>query len=234
MATFNGAAYVQDQLESILEDLLRGDEVVVVDDCSSDDTASVVRGIDDPRLRVVVLEKNVGHVAAFERAISEATSETIMLADQDDLWVPGRVEAFVRALQSADLAVGAYETFGRGNATSSVSRLGSEYPGSLRNLVMMVVGRRPYSGCVMAFRSTLLPRLLPFPTFLEAHDHWLGIVGNVNAETVHVLHTVTLRRLHASNVTPNKRRGILRVLKTRWIYAQMVAEAWRRRVLSSG
>jgi glycosyltransferase involved in cell wall biosynthesis len=97
LASYNGAAHIREQIDSILADLGSYDEVVVVDDASQDGTVTVLEGRADPRVRVMRSRRNVGHVKAFERAIGEATGDIIMLSDQDDVWPAGRTATLTTA-----------------------------------------------------------------------------------------------------------------------------------------
>ena len=114
MATYNGSAHVAEQLASILEQLGPRDEVVVVDDASTDDTLAVLRSFEDPRLRVVESPVNRGYVRAFESALAEVRGEIVLLADQDDVWLPGRVELLARALVDHQVAASNLVVLGTG------------------------------------------------------------------------------------------------------------------------
>jgi glycosyltransferase involved in cell wall biosynthesis len=215
LATYNGAAHVREQLESILADLGPGDEVVVVDDASRDETVALLEGLDDERVRVVRSPHNQGHVKTFERAIDEASGDIIMLSDQDDVWPLGRTETLSAALKTADLAAGNYAVLGD-ESTGPVPPLAPSMDGrGLRNVLGLILGRRPYYGSCMAFRSDLRSLLLPFPRAVEAHDHWLAVVGNIAGHTAHPEGRVTLRRVHAGNLSPARRRGPGSVARTR-------------------
>ena len=96
--------YVVRQLQSILDQLSPDDEVIVVDDCSTDGTVEAVRALNDPRVAVHVNDRNRREVYSFSRAISLARHQFIFLSDQDDIWLPGRVALMTEALQTALLA----------------------------------------------------------------------------------------------------------------------------------
>ncbi|UUL77762.1 glycosyltransferase [Pseudarthrobacter sp. Fe7] len=72
MAAYNGARHIQEQIESILPEIGAHDEVIVVNDCSTDETAAIVTAIPDSRIRLINAEQNRGYVATFERALGEA------------------------------------------------------------------------------------------------------------------------------------------------------------------
>lgn len=215
LASYNGVPHIREQIASILADLDADDEVVVVDDASEDETVALLEGLADPRVRVVRLQRNQGHVKTFERAIGEATGEIIMMSDQDDVWPPGRIETLTTALATADLAAGNYAILGD-ESTGPVPPLTPAMDGrGIANVVGLMLGRRQYWGSCMAFRSELRSVLLPFPRTVEAHDHWLALVGNVAGTTAHPAGRVTLRRIHGGNLSPVRRRSIGKVAQTR-------------------
>lgn len=230
VATYNGAEFVAEQLLSILDQLSPEDEVIVIDDASSDQTVATVRALGDPRLRVIVLDRNVGYVRAFERAIGEARGEVVFLSDQDDRWLPDRVRDMTHALKEAALVVSNFSVFG-GTATFVQSRRlrARDSRRHLRNLLWIWVGLRPYYGCCMAFRAELIPRVLPFPAFLsETHDQWIGMVGNASRSVIHLERDTVARRVHAGNASARGNRPLRTIVAARMMMARAMREAIRR------
>src|SRR5437660_962846 len=102
MCTYNGARYLQAQLDSIARQSTRPDELVVCDDHSTDDTPEIVRRFGSTAafpVRVHVNEKNLGIHQNFGRAMSLANADVIFLSDQDDVWEPGKIETFLEVFQ---------------------------------------------------------------------------------------------------------------------------------------
>lgn len=236
MATYNGERYVVEQIESILPQLAAEDELVVVDDASRDRTVELVRAIDDARIRFVQLEKNVGYVLAFQQAISIAQGALIMFSDQDDVWAEGRVDALAAALESGSVAASNLALFpSREPLTSPLTgrewRLrASDSSKSVRNVVRVLIGDAPYYGCAMAIRSEFRDVALPFPEYLvESHDLWIAVSANVNRTMRHVEDVTILRRLHDSNASPAKPRGVGAVIRSRIMLLRAVGTATRRR-----
>lgn len=95
---FNRGKTISYCLNSVLAQTYENIEVVVVDDCSTDNTVEVVNGYSDPRVRCIVLEKNSGAQAARNRGIKEATGDWIAFQDSDDEWKPRKLEKQVEAL----------------------------------------------------------------------------------------------------------------------------------------
>src|SRR5690554_6702708 len=98
IATYNGAAYLPAQLQSIQTQLTAEDEIIIADDASSDNTCALIEALQDSRIRLLAGRERCGHVARFAEALQAAEGDILMLADQDDIWLPGRVEAIRKAL----------------------------------------------------------------------------------------------------------------------------------------
>ncbi len=100
MAACNGSKYLKEQVDSILSQTLPPSEIIVCDDLSSDGTVDILetyraRGV----LRVVVNEKRLGYIGNFKKAVSLCTpGNYVALSDQDDIWLPGKIEAAMKKL----------------------------------------------------------------------------------------------------------------------------------------
>lgn len=235
MATYNGAAYVAHQLRSILDELHPDDEVVVVDDASSDQTVDIVRGLDDPRVRVIVQEVNSGYVASFERALREARGDVMMLSDQDDEWVPGRRAVLVAALERGDVVASNLELLGSGDPLRSPLggrpwRLRERSDGRrVRTEMSILAGLAPYYGCAMALRRSALEYALPFPSGLrESHDLWIATVANRAGTLVHLEDVTVRRRIHGANASSSSPRGVRAAVRSRLLMSRLWMDANRR------
>lgn len=92
MPLYNKAPYVRKAVESVVEQTYGDWELIVVDDCSTDGSATVVEKIVDPRIRIVRLGVNGGVGAARNRAVAESTAAHICFLDADDWWEPTFLE----------------------------------------------------------------------------------------------------------------------------------------------
>lgn len=236
MATYNGSRYVVEQVESILEQLADDDQLVVVDDASHDGTADLVEQVGDPRARIVRHERNQGYVASFEEALRLADGEVVLLADQDDVWRPGRVAAMAQALVGHDVVATNLATLGgperiRGPYGQQDWHLRSGASASrVRNILGILAGNRPYYGSAMGVRRSALPHVLPFPEFLdESHDLWIALYGNVMGSMAHLELRSVERRFHTSNASPERPRGLATVLRSRLLLLRCTNELISRR-----
>ena len=90
MAAYNGAALIPETVASLQAQTLADFEVVIVDDCSTDETRDVLRAIDDPRFRIIEAAVNQGPVRARNSAVAHARGRYLAGLDQDDLCMPER------------------------------------------------------------------------------------------------------------------------------------------------
>lgn len=198
IATRNGSRFVGEQLNSILSQLGTADEVIISDDASSDNTLEIVRNFYDPRITILERKHSIGIVANFEQSLRQSKGEIIFLADQDDVWLPGKVEVLRRKLIDHDLTISDCELvdqFLQPLKQPSERKLKTK-KGLLRNLI-----RNSYMGCCMAFRRRVLNKALPFPSDIPMHDVWIGLVAEMYFNVAMVPETLVLHRRHQHNAS---------------------------------
>jgi glycosyltransferase involved in cell wall biosynthesis len=196
LASYNGAQFIRAQLESVLAQLLDHDEVIVSDDGSHDSTVAQVQALQDPRIRLLQHPQARGVIRNFETALAQARHAFVFLCDQDDLWLPGKVDRCVQTLQlhPAVLVVTDCQVVDANLVpihASFFAHHGSR-PGVLANL-----WRNHYLGCCMAFRQTVLRKALPMPTNLPMHDMWIGLVAQLSGPVVFLPEVLSHYRRHA-------------------------------------
>jgi glycosyltransferase involved in cell wall biosynthesis len=236
LPAYNGDRYIAEQLASILR-FDRVDEVLLSDDGSSDRTLAMIDSMSDPRLRLL---RGPGRGLAhnIEFLLHRASGEIIFLSDQDDVWLPGKVEAMLQALQSCDLVVSDCSVVDADLNVlhPSFFALRGSRPGVLRNLL-----RNRYLGCCMAFRREVLGRALPFPAELPMHDWWIGLVADAFFRVRFIDRPLLLYRRHGANTSPTSERSkasLRQQLFWRWRLASQLAlramslqGPWRRGAL---
>ena len=233
MATYNGEEYVVRQLQSILDQLSPDDEVIVVDDCSKDGTVAAVKSLNDPRVAVHVNDLNRREVYSFNRAISLARHRFIFLSDQDDIWLPGRVALMTEALQTALLATTNFDWIDQDEHPLQISHDGvlpEDSSRHLKNLADIFVGKTTYFGCAMAFRRELVPLILPIPDYVESHDWWVALAGNLAGSNIHLSDRTFWKRRHGNNATSTtSSRSLASKLRSRAIFARSLLDLQKRR-----
>ena len=100
--TFNRSKSIGYCIESILNQTYRNFEVIVVDDCSTDNTVEVIERINDTRIRIIKLDKNSGAQFARNLGIRNARYDWIAFQDSDDEWLPDKLEKQVKELEKVN------------------------------------------------------------------------------------------------------------------------------------
>lgn len=235
MACYNGEKYIEEQIASILQQLGEADELIIVDDHSSDRTGQIVKDMQDARIRYVLNEKNLGVNRSFEKAIKTAKHDYIFMADQDDVWVRGRLEAMLLELKKGSLLVS-----GNSEAIDSEGRKSDYELGALiqadskkytRNILRIFTGKAYYYGCAMAFDRKLRKLILPFPSYLESHDLWIAMAANMARSNCHLEQIVLKRRIHGKNASVLQRK-LSEKLYARWIFAKSYGTLFWRLIKS--
>lgn len=97
MPSYNTAQYIGNSIRSVLTQTYTNWELIIVDDCSTDDTDDVVKSFsDDSRIRYIKNENRCGAAVSRNRALKEATGKWIAFLDSDDLWLPEKLEKQIR------------------------------------------------------------------------------------------------------------------------------------------
>jgi glycosyltransferase involved in cell wall biosynthesis len=171
MAAYNGAPFIRETLDSLFAQTFTDFEVLVVDDCSTDDTLAVLKSCAEPRLRVIEAPANGGPAQARNRAFAAARGRYIAGLDQDDLCHPDRLArqvAFLDANPDVVLVATAAQSFGDG-----ADRPLSEPLVTTPDLIdWMMLIRNPLTWSSVMFRGDAARRLTPFerPEMLYVED----------------------------------------------------------------
>lgn len=99
LCTYNGERYIREQMESILNQTVKVDEIVVCDDGSTDSTLQIIEGFADTTDTAIHIhrnETNLGPVKNFQKAINLCAGDIIFLSDQDDRWMQQKVETIIQ------------------------------------------------------------------------------------------------------------------------------------------
>lgn len=108
LAMYNGENFILDQLNSILHQTLLPDEVLIVDDCSTDDSFDIVHNfIEENNLKWQIKKNsfNKGWKKTFNETLSDVKSEFVLFCDQDDIWYENKIEETIKAIKASNALV---------------------------------------------------------------------------------------------------------------------------------
>ena len=226
IATYNGAKYLRTQLISIMNQLSCYDEVVIVDDSSTDNTIEIILSINDSRIRLYKTKKNSGHINAFEKSIELALGEIIILSDQDDIWSPEKYNELISTFKNFPETIMIVHGLSLINSDGVLIseewlRFKDEFPSRGIYLIRQMLKSSVF-GSALAFRRNLVDLLLPFPRFVYAHDHWITIASALRGKIRLNSGQLTLRRIHGENVTPLERLPLYKGIYNRSIFIWLI------------
>jgi len=182
IATYNGEKFIRQQLNSILCQIGKEDEVIVSDDFSQDKTLEIVKSFNDRRIKIFQNKQNKKAqkfdferiTANFENAIRHANGDLIFLSDQDDIWHKNKIET-IKAEIGENLAIihdcRVVDENGEIIFSSYFNFIKAK-KGILKNII-----KCSYLGSCMAFKRKLIDFALPIPQ-KTPHDLWLALIAD--------------------------------------------------------
>lgn len=198
MPTYNGEKYIKEQLDSILSQISVDDEVIISDDSSTDETLEIIKSYNDSRLKVLENNHYKSPIYNLENALKQAKGDYIFLADQDDVWFPNKVEKLLLCLTDYDCVV-SDATVVNSDMTvihESFMEINHSRKGFVNNLI-----KNGFLGCCMAFSSSLLKIVLPFPKNIPMHDSWIGLNATLKGKVLFLDEPLIYYRRHESNAS---------------------------------
>jgi len=205
LCTYNGEKYLSEQLDSIINQTYKNLEIIVVDDCSQDNTFSILQSyaLKSPQLKIFRNIKNKGYSKNFEYAISLCKGDYIAVSDQDDIWMTNKLELLLKKIIIDDSLLVYSNSLivdERGNSLGKTTfDKRSKYTGGdPRALALFNI----FLGHSMLFKRELIDIAFPIPKN-SSYDAWLGFVAT-NKDSVCIVDKVlTLFRQHNSNSSRN-------------------------------
>lgn len=210
MATYNGAKYIRNQMNSILNQDLSDYpeaelEIIVSDDGSTDDTLQIIESYHDERIKIYHHQQKSTHkykeglFAATENfgyALEKATGDFIFLADQDDIWAPYKIKESLDVLtKHGGLCATAFYMGANTKEIWGVVKY-KEYPRfKLRR-------ERYFYGFSIGMTKEFLKKIIPMPV-IPSHDIFMTMVASFSNCTTIIDEPCAFHRKHAGNTTRN-------------------------------
>ena len=208
LATYNGEKYLEEQIESILNQTYENIQIIISDDCSKDKTREILKKYEqNDKITIYYQEQNLGYVKNFEFLLNKVESNLYMLSDQDDVWKKEKVEKTVEKLQKDDLDLvfgdlevvdkdlnTLYKSYNKYmHLTHKIEKYYKDY--RLQYLYNCM------TGCTMLSKKEWLDKILPFPLDSKyvIHDYWIGLIIALNGKVGYLSKPYILYRQHGEN-----------------------------------
>ena len=220
MATYNGEAYVEEQIRSIMRQTYTDWRLLIHDDGSTDSTVRIIQTLAREDNRIRLIDDTCVHMGVarhFLHMLLYSTAPYCMFCDQDDIWLESKVEMMVNAIQSQNNArpqvvySNAYLWNPERGILSNKNTL--TYPTTMQQALFLNTG---IQGAAAIFNQAMRQLLCIRLTHYAMHDHILLLLGITMGE-VHYLHVPLMYyRQHSHNVTGNAPGSMRKKVALMW------------------
>jgi len=214
LCTYNGEKYLEEQLRSLLNQTRRPDEIVISDDGSKDSTLSMIERMQAETsipLRIYKHEANLGVFKNFPFAISACSGDIIFTCDQDDYWMPQKLEKHMAiheqypetelVYSNADVVYNTLDHYLYPLWEPKTIQDSEHGQASQKSLVYK---GRSIAGCCMSFKKDFFENILPIPDGVY-HDDWIATSASLAGHIIGIPESLIKYRQHGNNVV-----GIIR------------------------
>jgi glycosyltransferase involved in cell wall biosynthesis len=210
MATYNGAKYIRQQLESIAAQTLRPIEIIICDDRSTDDTRTIIQEFATNSPIPVVLhlnDENLGFRANFFKCAALCTGNLVQFSDQDDIWLPQKLEKAAAYFSDPEVMMVHHNVLLFNDVYPDIGALATEPPQSAIADKLTLPPWIGILGFTQLFRRELCNTFFAWPKSTMAedktkqmvHDQWITFVANSVGKVAYIHQPLARYRQHTSN-----------------------------------
>jgi glycosyltransferase involved in cell wall biosynthesis len=177
MATYNGEKYINTQLDSIINQTYKNIEIIIVDDLSNDNTVELVKKYisKHKNIRLYINQKNLGYIKNFEKGSKKANGDFIAFSDQDDFWIPNKLERLMSEIGNHDVIYCDSELVDE-NLNSLHENISKNHNFISSSNPINFAIKNCVSGHAMLIKKELLNSSYEFPELIP-HDWWLTFLA---------------------------------------------------------
>lgn len=209
ICTLNGEKYIKQQLESVINQTQKPDQIVLCDDGSIDKTTDIAKeilslsGID---YLISINEKRQGLHNNFTKCFDLCNGDIIFSCDQDDVWKPNKIEKFLKYLKNDYLFVYSNAEVVDQNGIIIKSDFWRDIYGlsfselSLDQYKLLLLKTMCVAGCDIAFRKDLFEKIKPIP-YHYIHDSWIAICAPLFGKIAFIDEPLIAYRMHSNNTS---------------------------------
>ncbi len=205
LCTYNGAKYLKEQLDSLVSQTYPNLEIVVVDDCSTDNTRDIIAeyALKYPFIRQYINEQNMGVLRNFNKAMSLCKGEYIAISDQDDIWTPDKINILFNSIEDNILVYSNSTIVNAGGIPTNITTMRKIKPYNGSDPRVMLFAHYTLGHSIL-FQQRLVALTSPHSSSLLGYDTILGLAALNYGSIKYIDQTLTYYRRHATNVTKAK------------------------------
>lgn len=238
VTTYNGEKYIREQIDSILNQTRVPDEVIILDDGSTDGTLDILTEYENNHpsvFEIKINDKNLGVTKNFEQGIRASSGDAIFLCDQDDVWHPEKIERQVSALLNNNGLLSFHDSL---VVDESLSPLNTHwnlisYSGTNRSAqsdFSQLTVQNFVKGSTILMDSSLCEYILPIP-HEWAYDWYIALISTLVSELIPVNETLHKYRRHENQESGQHPDSIYTTLR-RGVLSSTNAEQYRKNAAS--
>ncbi|MEO3945587.1 glycosyltransferase family 2 protein [Gorillibacterium sp. CAU 1737] len=222
MATFNGEAFIRKQLDSILQQNVQEWNLIIQDDCSTDQTVVIAREYEvlyPDKIKVIIREEPSGSAKSnFYSMLSLFDSDYMMTCDQDDIWLPHKIEATLSKMKEVEARVGVntpvlvhtdLKVVDQNEKILSNSIFKRQRLSATKCSLNHLLVQNIVTGCSMMVNRALIQKVSPVPSHSIMHDWWFALIASAFGQIGFVDEPTLLYRQHGYNEVGSKDAGSL-------------------------
>jgi glycosyltransferase involved in cell wall biosynthesis len=213
LATYNGEKYLNQQIDSILAQTCQDWQLLIRDDCSSDNTTGIIKNYTSKfpdKIRFIEdCKRHLGLAQNFAALLKSAQSNYIMFCDQDDVWLPNKIELTLNAMKEAeqnspglpllvhtDLRLVDETLKTVAQSFWELNKISPQDDCRLKKIIY----RNVVTGCTMMINKKAKDISAPIPKQARLHDWWIAVNVAKNGRIIHIPVQTILYRQHSGNI----------------------------------
>ena len=211
LATYNGEKYIQEQIESLLEQTYKDIKILIRDDGSTDRTVDIIKELEISNSEIIKLiqdDKELHNPTAnFFELCKHSTSDYIMFCDQDDYWFPDKVERSLKEIKKAESNYPGLPILAYGNyiiANKDLEPIGVDQSLVRKQTQWLTINhllvQSCVTGCLCIINKALKDLMGEYSKDILMHDWWLSQLAAATGKVIHFDDEVMYYRQHEENV----------------------------------
>ena len=209
MATFNGEKYIKNQIFSILNQSHKVDEIIIVDDSSTDNTIKIIKSIQCHFSNITLIENklNIGPILSFKLAISNCKNDYVLLSDQDDIWYGEKVKinlAYISKIKNTNKPLIVFSDLCLIDDYDTIinKSFWNYHNFGARNLTFKnLLHYNCVTGCTIMMNKLMKEEILCMPENIMMHDHWIALIAFGFGDFMFIDTPLVKYRTHSNTVT---------------------------------
>ncbi len=204
LCTYNGEKYIKEQVDSLLNQTYQNLEIIICDDSSKDNTALILQDFNDIRIKCFYNKQNMGLAKNKEQCMMKASGDFIASCDQDDIWMPNKIECLITNIGDCTLIYSKSTIVDEDLNIPNVDNNPILYKGNNYKVFWF---HNYVSGHTMLFKKSMLKHILPLPTKYVYPDHWISYICTANGSITYVDKSLVYYRQHSSQITKTQKNS---------------------------